>query len=128
MLLFQDIAVIPMLASSCFCAAGARVRRPLAGNAEGGAMDRFSLVDGLPGWQVTLVTIVAVAFVIAAGYHLSRPIFRLIARSRLREIFTAAAVTDRRHRAADDRRWPVAGAGTFLAGVARQQRIRHELE
>ena len=32
------------------------------------------------------------AFVVVAGHYLSRPVFRLIAASKLREIFTAAAL------------------------------------
>ncbi len=129
-LLFQDIAVIPMLAFIPLLALPELVRHPLGSNAENGGHHSFSLVEGLPGWQVTLVTIVAVAFVIAAGHYLSRPIFRLIARSKLREIFTAAALLLIIGIAL---LMTVVGLspalGTFLAGVVlANSEFRHELE
>jgi len=128
-LLFQDIAVIPMLAFIPLLALPELVRHPLGSNAENGHHS-FSLVEGLPGWQVTLVTIVAVAFVIAVGHYLSRPIFRLIARSKLREIFTAAALLLIIGIAL---LMTVVGLspalGTFLAGVVlANSEFRHELE
>ena len=52
----------------------------------------MSLVAGLPGWAHALVVLGAVAAVLLGGHFLSRPLFRFIAASRLREIFTASAL------------------------------------
>jgi CPA2 family monovalent cation:H+ antiporter-2 len=52
----------------------------------------MSLVEGLPGWGVTLVTVAAIATVILAGVFLTRPIFRFIHAARLREMYTALAL------------------------------------
>ena len=92
-LLFQDIAVIPILAFLPLLA-------PLGSSEDGGAgsgahdihHSGISLVQDLSGWQVTIVTFAAVCIVIFGGYYLSRPLFRYIAASRLREIFTAATL------------------------------------
>ncbi|MEM0934843.1 MAG: cation:proton antiporter [Pseudomonadota bacterium] len=97
-LLTQDVAVIPMLAllpllavaqpddaqSSLFLWGAAHA----AGVEEGG----MSLVEGLPGWQVTLMTLAAVAAVIVGGMYLTRPLFRFIHMAKLREIQTATAL------------------------------------
>ncbi len=140
-LLFQDIAVIPMLAFLPLLAlpelldvmpaaepaghGGAK-----AGGGDGGHGLTFSFVDGLAGWQRALVTASAIAFVYGAGTFLSRPVFRFIAMARLRELFTASALL------------LVVGIallmiavglspalGTFLAGVVlATSEYRHELE
>lgn len=88
-LLFQDIAVIPMLALIPLLA--------LPGLKSGsGSMpgddSGLSLVAGLPGWGHALVVVGAIAAVIVGGYSLSRPLFRYVVGSRLREIFTATAL------------------------------------
>ena len=90
-LLFQDIAVIPMLALIPLLALP-ELSRLLQHTPAAGGHSTAGLLDGLPGWQVTIITIAAVAFVVVAGHYLSRPIFRIIAASKLREIFTAAAL------------------------------------
>lgn len=82
-LLFQDLAVIPMLACIPLIA-GAGGEAP-AGHGS-------SLLAGLPGWASALLTLAAVAVVVIAGQYLSRPMFRLIALLKLREIFTAMAL------------------------------------
>lgn len=127
-LLFQDIAVIPMLALIPLLA----LPELLGHGADhgGGHGPEMSLIVGLEGWQVALVNIAAVAAVIAGGHYLSRPLFRFIAKAKLREIFTAAALL-----------LVVAIAflmtlvglspalGTFLAGVVlANSEFRHELE
>ena len=90
----------------------------------------MSLVEGLPGWGVTLVTIGAVVAVIVIGLYCTRPVFAFIARSRLPEMFTAIALL------------LVVGIallmtvvglspalGAFLAGVVlANSEFRHELE
>ena len=99
-LLSQDIAVIPMLAILPLLATTALVRvepdgsmARTADHAEDGH-HAMSLVEGLPGWGVTLVTIGAVALVILTGIYLTRPVFRYIHQARLREMYVALALTE----------------------------------
>ncbi len=47
----------------------------------------LSLVAGLPGWAYAIVVILAIAGVVVGGHYLSRPLFRFVASSGLREIF-----------------------------------------
>ncbi|WP_299687403.1 monovalent cation:proton antiporter-2 (CPA2) family protein [uncultured Tateyamaria sp.] len=102
-LLTQDIAVIPILALLPLLAVSLPVQispdgsiardSDAHGDGHGGGhgMD-MSLVDGLPAWGVTLVTIAAVAAVVLAGIFLTRPVFRFIHAARLREMYTALAL------------------------------------
>ncbi|MEM8605956.1 MAG: monovalent cation:proton antiporter-2 (CPA2) family protein [Myxococcota bacterium] len=120
-LLFQDIAVIPMLAILPLLGDGA----PEADAAHGTAW-----VDGLPAWGQTVAVLGAVVAIVVGGRYLMRPLLRFIAKTRLREIFTAAALL------------LVIGIallmdlvglspalGTFLAGVVlAESEYRHELE
>ena len=133
-LLFQDIAVIPMLALIPLLALP-----ELAGVAEGAAgvvhgevahHEEFSLVAGLPGWAHALVVLGAVATVLLGGHFLSRPLFRFIAKSRLREIFTASALLLIIGIALLMTLVDLSPAlGTFLAGVVlANSEFRHELE
>lgn len=101
-LLTQDIAVIPMLAflpllalaPKASLAPDGSIQRPSTTEAAGGhgADHALSLVEGLPGWGVTLVTIGAMAAIILGGHFLTRPLFHFIHHSRLREMFTAVAL------------------------------------
>jgi len=90
----------------------------------------MSLVDGLPGWGVTLVTLGAVAAVILAGIFLTRPLFRYIHQARLREMYTALALLLVVSIAALMGLVGLSAAlGTFLAGVVlANSEFRHELE
>ncbi|EEE37456.1 glutathione-regulated potassium-efflux system protein KefC [Rhodobacteraceae bacterium KLH11] len=137
-LLTQDIAVIPILAFLPLLALPASVRIEddgsiqRASDAAHGADHHatLSLVEGLPGWAVTLVTIGVVAFVVLAGIYLTRPLFRFIHATRLREMYTALALMI------------VVGIsflmtlvglspalGAFLAGVVlASSEFRHEME
>jgi len=78
-LLFQDIAVIPILALF-----------PLLADAS------FVQPDDVPfeeqGWKNTLLGIGAIAVIIAGGKYLVRPIFHVVANTKLRELFTATAL------------------------------------
>lgn len=130
-LLFQDIAVIPMLAFLPLLALPEL--QELAAAAHGAGDDghaSLSLVDRVSGWQRALLTVGAIAFVVVVGNYLTRPIFRFIAVARLRELFTATALL-----------LVIAIAllmvlvglspalGTFLAGVVlANSEYRHELE
>ena len=98
-LLLQDIAVIPMLALIPLLAipgpseSGSEYLSPATeAYVAGGHQEYMSLVAGLPGWAHALVVLGAVAIVLLGGHFLSRPMFRFIAESRLREIFTASAL------------------------------------
>jgi monovalent cation:proton antiporter-2 (CPA2) family protein len=128
-LLFQDIAVIPMLALIPLLALP-ELSRLLQHTPAAGGHSTAGLLDGLPGWQVTIITIAAVAFVVVAGHYLSRPIFRIIAASKLREIFTAAALLLVIAIALLMTLVGLSPAlGTFLAGVVlANSEFRHELE
>jgi len=132
-LLFQDIAVIPMLALIPLLAAPELMGAAGAG-AEGGHGDGhghgLSLVDGLNGWQKALVTVGAIGVVILGGIYLTRPIFRFIAMAGLRELFTAAALMFVIGIALLMTLVGLSPAlGTFLAGVVlANSEYRHELE
>ena len=139
-LLTQDIAVIPILAVLPLLAVtmpthiaedGSIQRGGDAAHGHGdGHHHSLSLVDGLPAWGVTLVTIAAIAAVIVAGVFFTRPLFRYIHAARLREMYTALALLI------------VVGIsflmmlvglspalGAFLAGVVlANSEFRHELE
>ena len=122
-LLFQDIAVIPILALFPLLATV-----PLVSGEEDHGGGTF--VDHLPGWQHGLVVLGAILAVVLAGRFLVRPAMRMIAATGLREMFTAAALL------------LVVGVtllmslvglspalGTFLAGVVlANSEYRHELE
>ncbi|MFV1981613.1 MAG: cation:proton antiporter, partial [Rhodothermia bacterium] len=85
-LLFQDIAVIPMLAVLPLLATAA-VDGGLDHVANEGGHAETAWISGLPGWMQTLVVLGAVASIVVGGKYLLRPVFRAIARTRLREIF-----------------------------------------
>lgn len=125
-LLMQDIAVIPMLALMPLLASpGARA---LAKTSPETAAGR--LIETLPGWGATLVTLGAVVGVVLAGHYVFKPAFRFVHTARLREVNTALALAI------------VVGIaflmtlvglspalGTFLAGVVlADSEFRHELE
>ena len=131
-LLFQDIAVIPMLAFIPLLAMPeiAEVATAAAHNGGESGHASMSLVDRLNNWQRALVTAGAIGLVVVGGTYLTRPVFRFIAMARLRELFTAFALL------------LVVGIallmilvglspalGTFLAGVVlANSEYRHELE
>lgn len=121
-LLFQDIAVIPILAFL-----------PLLAVSNGTAVDSHeshTLIDNLPVFLQTLIILGVITSIVVGGKYLISPAFRLIAQTRLRELFTAASLL------------LVIGItllmtqvglspalGTFLAGVVlAQSEYRHELE
>ncbi|WP_163335630.1 monovalent cation:proton antiporter-2 (CPA2) family protein [Desulfopila sp. IMCC35008] len=122
-LLFQDLAVIPMLALLPLLAIAA----PHGGDHHGSAL--FDITQ-LPGYQRLLITLLAIVSIYLLGRFGSRPLFRTIAATRVREIFVAAALA------------LVVGIsllmtavglspalGTFLAGVVlADSEYRHELE
>ncbi|MCG7941741.1 MAG: monovalent cation:proton antiporter-2 (CPA2) family protein [Candidatus Thiodiazotropha taylori] len=136
-LLFQDIAVIPMLALIPLLAlpelvggGGDSLATAADSHGDGGHHHGMSLVAGLPGWAHALVVLGAIASVLLGGHFLSRPMFRFIAESRLREIFTASALMLVIGIALLMTLVDLSPAlGTFLAGVVlANSEFRHELE
>ena len=115
-LLFQDIAVIPILAVFPLLAVGDAVSEGTKG--------------GRPGWLQGLLVLGAVGGVVLAGRFLVRPIFRFIAETRLREIFTASALLLVIGVALLMQSVNLSPAlGTFVAGVVlADSEYRHELE
>ncbi len=129
-LLFQDIAVIPMLALIPLLAVPELSGQGPAEAGVQGHGDSMSLVAGLPGWAHAGVVLGAVAVVLLGGHFLSRPLFRFIAHARLREIFTASALLLVVGIALLMTLVELSPAlGTFLAGVVlANSEFRHELE
>ena len=120
-LLFQDISVVPILALLPLLAL------PSVHPSDGG---HGTLLEGLPGWAQTLMLIGAVAAFILFGRLIIVPFLRFIARIRLRELFTAAALLIVIGAAGLMTRVGLSPAlGTFLAGVVlANSQFRHELE
>ena len=116
-LLFQDIAVIPMLAIL-----------PLLALQSAG--DVAASHVGLSGWQQALLVLAVVGGIIIGGRILIRPLFRIIANTKLREIFTATALLLVIGIALLMELAGLSAAlGTFLAGVVlADSEYRHELE
>jgi monovalent cation:proton antiporter-2 (CPA2) family protein len=82
-LLFQDVAIIPMIALL-----------PLLAMPQDGVavVANAGLMTGFPAWARTCAVVCAVLIVITVGRYLMRPAFRYIAQTRSREIFTAMAL------------------------------------
>ena len=120
-LLFQDIAIIPILALLPLLATQA---------AAPGARDGVGVLNDLAAWQHALLVLAAVAFVIVAGRFLLRPIFRYIAATRLREMFTATALLLVIGIALLMQKVGLSPAlGAFVAGVVlAESEYRHQLE
>jgi len=134
-LLFQDIAVIPMLALIPLLAIPELIdlTHNLASDHAVNASEHtttMSLVDGLKGWQTALVTISAIAAIILVGNFLTGPFFRYISLANLPELFTATALMMVIGIALLMSLVGLSPAlGTFLAGVVlANSEYRHELE
>lgn len=123
-LLFQDIAVIPMLALMPLLA----TEHLRSGGHDGGSHGSF--LSGLPGWASAVVVLMVMAALIIGGRFLLAPLFRFIAGARLRETFTAAALLLVIGIALLMTQIGLSPAlGTFVAGVVlATSEYRHELE
>ncbi len=122
-LLFQDIAVIPILALLPFLAVS-------GGGLEAVGAGAHGYGEGWPGWLRGLLVLAVVAGIVVGGRFLMRPAFHWIASTRSLELFIATALT------------LIVGItlamefvglspalGTFLAGVVlAESEFRHELE
>jgi monovalent cation:proton antiporter-2 (CPA2) family protein len=123
-LLFQDVAVIPILALFPLL-----VTPGLEHGGAGGHGGGATFVEGLSAWQHALVVLGAVVGVIAVGRIMVGPLLRLVARSRLRELFTATSLLLVVAVAFLMTTVGLSAAlGTFLAGVVlANSEYRHEL-
>ncbi|MBN8547073.1 MAG: cation:proton antiporter [Ignavibacteria bacterium] len=79
-LLFQDIAVIPILAIFPLLATT---------NTTAPVNAHPSFMETLPAWLQTLFVIGAVGVIVLAGKYLLNHVFRIVAKTAMREIFTA---------------------------------------
>jgi monovalent cation:proton antiporter-2 (CPA2) family protein len=121
-LLFQDIAVIPILAFL-----------PLLATTESayhGGHETHTLTEGMPIALQTLIILGVIVSIVLLGRYVISYAFRVIAQTRLRELFTAAALL---LVIGITLLMTVVGLspalGTFLAGVVlAQSEYRHELE
>jgi CPA2 family monovalent cation:H+ antiporter-2/glutathione-regulated potassium-efflux system protein KefB len=111
-LLFQDLSIIPLITIIA-----AMNRNP-------------DLPQGPPGWQLALMTVLAIAGLIAAGRFVIRPLFRLIGNLGEREMFVFAALFTVIASAALMQALGLSTAlGAFIAGVMlADSPYRHELE
>jgi CPA2 family monovalent cation:H+ antiporter-2 len=123
-LLFQDIAVIPILAILPLLA----VHGHGAGHGDGHGSQSF--IENLPAWVQTLAVLGAVVSIVAAGRYVIVPLLRLVSRTRLRELFSAAALLIVFAIAYLMEQVGLSPAlGTFLGGVVlANSEFRHELE
>jgi monovalent cation:H+ antiporter-2, CPA2 family len=120
-LLFQDIMVIPILAILPLIA--------VRGLTESRQINS-SLIGNLPGWIQGLSFFAAVAVIFFGGRYLFVPLLRVVARTRLRELFTASSLLLVVSVALLMQVIGLSPAlGTFLAGVVLAgSEYRHELE
>jgi len=120
-LLFQDIAIIPILAIL-----------PLLAFREFTVAEptHHNLIAHLPVYGQVIVSLLVISGIILAGKYISSPLFRYIAETRLREIFTIAALLLVIAIALIMEKIGLSPAlGTFLAGVVlAESEYRHELE
>ncbi len=82
-LLFQDIAVIPILALIPLLAFSDNIN-------DSGA--HGNLIEHFPVYIQTAISVGVIATIILAGKYVSAPLFRYIAETRLRELFTVFAL------------------------------------
>lgn len=101
-LLTQDIAVIPMLAIVPLLALGTiegptsdtfGITNPeVAEEVTGAAEPIITLIQTLPAWAATGLTLLIVAAIVLGGQYLSRPVFRFVHATRLPEMSTFVAL------------------------------------
>lgn len=129
-LLFQDIAVIPMIALLPLLALPEFTAENLSNLNDNDSSIQLSLFAELPNWAYGLVVIASISFVVASGHFLAAPMFRYVANSGLKEIFTATALMLVIGISALMSWVGLSPAlGAFLAGVVlANSEFRHELE
>ncbi|MFB0993372.1 MAG: cation:proton antiporter, partial [Paracoccaceae bacterium] len=92
-LLAQDIAVVPMLAFIPLLALNKGALQSIPKNMEvdipeSAAEPLLSLMQTLPGWAVTLVTLTIIGAIVVGGHFFTRPVFRFVNASKLPEMST----------------------------------------
>lgn len=119
-LLFQDLAVIPILALLPLLMFANNVH----------VSDHVSFIDSYPAWVKGLAILLVVNAVILSGRYLIVPLLRIIAQTKLRELFVAAALLIVVSIAFLMQFVGLSPAlGTFLAGVVlANSEFKHELE
>ena len=119
-LLFQAVAIIPILALLPLLSTN-----PAAVSQAAHSHSSHTLT----GWQQTLLVMTTVGGIIVGGRFLMRPVFRFIATTRLREIFTATALLLVVGITLAMQAVGLSPAlGTFVAGVVlAESEYRHEL-
>lgn len=119
-LLSQDLAAIPALA----------LIPVLALNAAGGDVATLTMTEETSTWRHILLICTVLIFVFVASRWLIRPIFRLIASTKSRDIFTAVTLFVVMGVAVLMQKVGLSAAfGTFIAGVLlADSEYRHELE
>jgi len=139
-LLFQDIAVIPILAVLPFLAHPGGFNQSAShdadshgaghGSGHGGEEAIFDLTQNLSAWGQAGVSIAVILAIVFGGRHAIRPLFRIVARTHIRELFTAAALLIVIGIAFLMGAIGLSAAlGTFIAGVVlADSEYRHELE
>jgi glutathione-regulated potassium-efflux system ancillary protein KefC/glutathione-regulated potassium-efflux system protein KefB len=120
-LLFQDIAVIPILALLPLLAFQDINQSTHTGH---------NLIEDFPVYVQVIISLSVISLIILAGKYISAPVFRYIAETRLREIFTVFALFLVISIAVIMQKIGLSPAlGTFLAGVVlAESEFRHELE
>lgn len=118
-LLYQDLSIIPILAMLPLLA--------VANVADSGS---HSFMDGFPAWLKAVFTFSAIILVIVAGRYVVVPLLRLVAKTKLRELFSASSLLIV---VAIAYLMQIVGLspalGTFLAGVVlANSEFKHELE
>ncbi len=119
-LLFQDVMVIPILALLPLLAPGHN----------DDSMSTSTLFGSYPAWVQTTIIILSIIALLLSGNYLFVPLLRIIARTRLHELFTAASLL---LVIAVSYFMQLVGLspalGAFLAGfVLANSEFRHELE
>jgi monovalent cation:H+ antiporter-2, CPA2 family len=83
-LLMQDIAVIPILAILPLLAIGSGINES--------SQDHVNFLEDFPGWLQTLFIFGAIGAVVLLGRYAFGPLLHLVVKTRLRELFVAAAL------------------------------------
>lgn len=120
-LLFQDIAVIPILAI---------IPLLVSGNVTETGGNHTSYISDFAAWLQTLIVVGTIVFVYFSGRLIIIPMLRMVAKTRLQELFTASALL---LVVAVSYLMQLVGLspalGAFLAGVVlANSEFRHELE
>ena len=110
-LLFEDLLIVPLLAIVAF-------------------LSPHQSTSSTPLWQSIGIALGCVAVLVAAGRWLLNPLFRLLARSKAREVMTAAALLVVLGAGVLMKKGGLSMAmGAFLAGVMlSESHFRHQLE